>query len=156
METDNLIQKEAADALLDVGVSLPLFRIPFTRRLVRLTMRRPCLGSQIRIAKKYLSLGCTCEEMEKFTKAEEMAFLARHGQTISEMIALTILRGYLSGMLYKPLAFILRWFVRDEFLQGANLRFVSLLGTRSFLNIIRYAEAYNPLKPNLSHTAEGS
>lgn len=154
------IEIEAADALLDVGVSLPLFRIrlPFARRSrsIRLTMRRPVLGSQIRIAKKYLSLGFTYEEMEAFSKEEELAFLAGHGKTVSEMVALTILRGYVSGWFYKPLAFVLRWFVRDEFLQGANLRFVSLMGTKSFENIIRFAEAYNPLKPSLSHEAKGS
>ena len=154
------IEIEAADALLDVGVSLPLFRIrlPFARRSrsIRLTMRRPSLGSQIRIAKKYLSLGFTYEEMEAFSKEEELAFLAGHGKTVSEMVALTILRGYVSGWFYKPLAFVLRWFVRDEFLQGANLRFVSLVGTKSFENIIRFAEAYNPLKTSLSHEAKGS
>ena len=145
------IEIEAADALLDVGVSLPLFRVrlPFARRSrsIRLTMRRPVLGSQIRIAKKHLAIGFTYEEL---------AFLARHGKTVSEMVALTILRGYVSGWFYKPLAFALRWFVKDELLQGANLRFVSLMGTKSFENIIRFAEAYNPLRPSLSHEAKGS
>lgn len=154
------IEIEAADALLDVGVSLPLFRIrlPFARRSrsIRLTMRRPVLGSQIRIAKKHLAIGFTYEEMKAFSKEEELAFLARHGKTVSEMVALTILRGYVSGWFYKPLAFALRWFVKDELLQGANLRFVSLMGTKSFENIIRFVEAYNPLRPSLSHEAKGS
>ena len=119
-------------------------------------MRRPVLGSQIRIAKKHLAIGFTYEEMKAFSKEEELAFLARHGKTVSEMVALTILRGYVSGWFYKPLAFALRWFVKDELLQGANLRFVSLMGTKSFENIIRFAEVYNPLRSSLSHEAKGS
>ena len=48
-------------------------------------MKRPCLGSQIRIAKLYLQLGITYEEMEQFNKHEEMAFLAIHGKRVSKM-----------------------------------------------------------------------
>lgn len=50
-------------------------------------MKRPCLGSQIRIAKLYLQLGITYEEMEQFNKHEEMAFLAIHGKRVSKMVA---------------------------------------------------------------------
>ena len=71
------VEIEAAEALLDVGVSLPFlqFKMPFRKKPVsiRVTMKRPCLGSQIRIARLYLQLGITYEEMEQFNKHEEMA-----------------------------------------------------------------------------------
>lgn len=41
------VELEAAEALLDVGILLPLlrFRLPGGReRVLRVTMRRPCLG----------------------------------------------------------------------------------------------------------------
>lgn len=155
------VELEAAEALLDIGVSVPFkeIRVPFTRKHIRLrlTMKRPCLGSQIRIARHYLKLGYTAEQMEAFTKEQEMAFLAIHGRRLSLMIALTICRGAVSGLLFAPImAFVIRWFVPDAFIQGANLRFISLLGTRSFTNIIRSVEAINPLRPRLSQQEKGS
>ncbi len=155
------IEIEAADALLDVGVSLPLLRfmIPFRRKPVqiRLTMRRPCLGNQIRIARLYLETGVTHEEMTRFNKHEELAFLALHGSRISRMVALTICRGKLTGWLLTPVvAWILRWMVNDLWLQGANMHFISLLGTKSFMNIIGSAERVNPLAPRTSQRKRGS
>lgn len=155
------VEIEAADALLDVGVSLPLlrFKIPFKKKPVsfRVTMKRPTLGSQIRIAKLYLQLGCTYEEMEQFNKHEEMAFLAIHGKRVSKMIALTVCRGAITSVLFSGVvAWIIRWFVPDAYLQGANLRFITLLGTKSFMRIIESVQISNPLKPKESQKRKGS
>lgn len=55
------VQREASEALLDLGVSLPLkeWRLPFMKRPVqwRVTMRRPRLAGQICIVRLYLSMG---------------------------------------------------------------------------------------------------
>ena len=155
------VELETAEALLDIGVSLPFrtIRIPFTGKGVtfRVTMKRPCLGSQIRIARTYLKTGVTYEQMKAFNKDEEMTFLALHGRHISLMVALTICRGAITGLLFAPLmAWVIRWFVPDTFLQGANLRFVSLLGTKDFTNIIRSSEIAKPLRPRLSQKRKGS
>lgn len=149
------VELETAEALLDIGVSLPIkeFKIPFTgkRFAPRLIMKRPCLGNQIRIARHYLKIGFTYEEMKAFNKHEEMVFLAKHGKRVSKMIALTICRGAFSGWFLSPfMAWFIRWFVPDAFIQGANLRFITLLGTKDFMNIIRSSEIANPLRPRLS------
>lgn len=153
------VELEAAEALLDTGVSLPFktIRVPFTRKgfTLRVTMKRPCLGSQIRIARQYHKIGVTYKQMKDFSKDEEMNFLALHGKCISLMVALTICRGAFTGWLFAPLmAWIIRWFVPDVFIQGANLRFITLLGTKDFTNIIRSAEIANPLRPKLSQQKE--
>lgn len=155
------IEIEAADALLDVGVSLPLLqvKIPFRRNpvRVRLIMRRPCLGNQIRIAKLYLETGVTHEAMERFNKHEELAYLALHGKRVSKMVALTICRGRFTGWLLTPVvAWLLRWMVDDRWIQGANLRFITLLGTKSFMNIIGSVERVNPLASRTSQKKKGS
>ena len=155
------VELEAAEALLDIGVSLPFkaVRIPFTdkRFALRMTMKRPCLGNQIRIARHYLKIGVTYEQMKVFEKHEEMVFLATHGKRISKMIALTICRGAFSGWLLSPfMAWFIRWFVPDAFIMGANLQFITLLGTKDFMNIIRSAEIANPLRPRLSPKRKGS
>lgn len=145
------IEIEAAEALLDIGVSLPFFKIPFTRKAIRLTMRRPCLGGQIRLARLYLQTGITYEEMLEFSKHDELAYMALHGRKVSKMVALTICRGPVTGTLFAgPLAWLLRWMVDDAYLRAANIQFLQLLGTKSFMTIIRSISATNPMRPRLS------
>lgn len=155
------VEMEASGALLDIGVSVPLreIKIPFTRWKFtpRLTMKRPCLGSQIRIARQYLKIGVTHEEIKAFTKHEELEFMAKHGRRISRIIALMICRGFVSGWLLSPVvAWVVLWFVPDVFIAGANLKFITLLGTKNFENIIKSSEIANPLRPRLSQEKEGS
>lgn len=150
---------EAADALLDAGVSLPLCRLklPLIRKPIelRLRTRRPTLGGQIRVTRKFLDLGVTYEQIKAMTPSEQAVFLAVHGKTLSELIALCILTGYLSGrLLYKPLSWIIRWRAREEHILAITLGYISLLGTQSFQTIIRYLEGRNPLR--LSQQEMGS
>jgi hypothetical protein len=155
------VEYAAAEALLDQGVSVPFkgIRIPFTKIIwqPRVVMRRPRLGGQIRIARHYLRLETTHEQMQAFTKEQEAAFMARHGKRLSKMIALTVCRGWISGKLLTPIvAFLIRHFVDERFIHGAHEEYVCLLGAKSFSNIIRSAEILNPMKPTLSHTRNGS
>jgi hypothetical protein len=152
------VQQEASEALLDVGVSVPLkpIRLPFRKKrlLLRLTMRRPRLSTQIKIARLYLSLGVTYAELEALNKDGQMCFIAEHGKTISEMVALTM-----CGKWWKPVwlvSWILRHWVDNLYMQVAMMKFVLLLGTESFTNIIRSAEMTNPMKLRLSQKKKGS
>jgi hypothetical protein len=151
----------AAEALLEQGVSVPFkeVRIPFTKKSwqPRLTMRRPHLGGQIRISRLRLKMGVTYEQIEGFTAQQEDEFIARHGKTLSKMVALTICRGYLSGKLLMPMvAFFIREWVDVRFLLGAHTTYLSLLGVKSFGNIITSAEVLNPMRPTMSHKKRGS
>lgn len=151
MNANQHIEIKAAEALLDIGVSLPFFKIPFTRKAIRLTMRRPCLGGQIRLARLYLQTGITYEEMLEFSKHDELAYMALHGKRVSKMVALTICRGPITGALFAGiLAWLLRWAVDDAYLRAANMQFLRLLGTKSFMTIIRSISATNPMRPRLS------
>lgn len=152
------VQQEASEALLDVGVSVPLkpIRLPFRKKrlLLRLTMRRPRLSTQIKIARLYLSLGVTYAELEALDKDGQMCFIAEHGKTISSMVALTM-----CGKWWKPVwlvSWILRHWVDNLYMQVAMMKFVLLLGTESFTNIIRSAGMTNPMKLRLSQKKKGS
>lgn len=150
------VELEAAEALLDIGVSVPLkaFGLPFSKRkiVLRLTMKRPMLWNMIKIATLYLEMNVTSEQMGSFTKEEEMEFIAIHGKRVSQMVALAICRDGISGsVLYRPLAWFLRRMVPDVFLQGAFRCFISLIGTKAFMTIINSVETANPMKPKLSH-----
>lgn len=155
-KTIRLIQKEAAEALLNIGVSVPLkeIRLPFRKRplVVRVTMRRPAMSGQIEVARTYLSMGVTSAEMDKFTKEEQMAFIAEHGEKVCRMIALTLGR----SCFVKPLTWFVKHFVRYEFQVAAVKRFVTLMGTDPFIDIIRSAERMNPMKLRLSQKRQGS
>lgn len=153
--TARKIQQEGADALLDAGVRVPLLRLhlPFTKRRfeIRVIMRRPCLSGQILIAKTYLSMGVKSEEMWQFTKEEEMQFLANHGKGISRMVAYMICRSARwRWLLVKPIAWIVRNHMSNEHMLGVLKRFITLMGTDPFIDIIRSAERVNPMKLRLS------
>ena len=151
------IQREGAEALLDAGVSLPLkdLRIPFRKEPLRfrLTMKRPTLARQIKIAHAYLSMDTTAEELEKMDHEGQMAFLARHGKTLSRIIALTMERWWLPVWL---LSWLVRHLMKWEYQKAAFAQFVLLMGTQSFIPIIRSAEMTNPMKLRLSQGKRGS
>lgn len=154
------IELDAAEMLLDTGVSLPLMVIvPFKKKPVvfaRLTMKRPFLGSQMRIARLFLQMNVTWEEIEAFSREQEYAFIAKNGKALSIMIALTILRGPVSGLFAPLLAWVLRWCVPPVMLLGANLQYTSLLGIKPFTTIIRSTQRINPMTPRLSRKKKGS
>ena len=163
MEADVIrqIEREGADALLDTGVSVPLkaIHIPFkkTPLVLRVTMKRPCMSGQLRIARTYLSMGVTSEEMWKFTKEEEMQFLVNHGKKVSRMLAYMICRGYFARKFGVCLT---SWFIRNfmphEYQMEVMKKFVTLMGTDPFIPIIRSAEIANPMKLRLSRRKKGS
>ena len=163
MEEDVIrqIQREGAEALLDIGVSVPLkaLRIPWRKRplVLRVTMKRPCMSGQLRIARTYLSMGVTSEQMWKFSKEEEMSFLVKHGKKVSRMIAYMICRGWLAR---KFCVGLMSWFIREmmtyEYQMEVMKKFVTLMGTDPFIPIIRSAEISNPMKLRLSHVRKGS
>lgn len=113
-KTIRQIEKEGAEALLDTGLSVPLkeLHLPFFKKSIqlRVTMRRPTLAGQIRIAREWLAMGVTSEEMWHFSKEEEMRFVADHGKKISRMIAYTLCRGWISRNLLVGLT---AWAVRN-------------------------------------------
>ena len=155
------IQKEGAEALLNTGVSVPLkeFRLPFKKKPVRLrvTMKRPYMSGQLRIARTYLSMGVTSAQMDAFTKEEEMKFIVEHSNAISRIIAYTICQGYVSRHLFVGfVAWLIRNFVEDRYLMVAFRTFIRLMGTKSFTTIIRSVEISNPMKLRLSQKRKGS
>ena len=155
------IQIEAADALLNAGISVPIkeFRLPFKKKPVRLriTLKRPYMSGQIRIARTYLSMNVKAADMENFTKEQEMAFLVEHGVAISRIIAYTICVGFISQRLFVGLvAWFIRHFVEHRYIMLVFKTFTRLMGSRPFTTIIRSAEMANPLKRRLSHKGKGS
>lgn len=111
------VELEASEALLDVGVSIPFkVRLPFTRKkftLFRVTLKRPYLGGLIRIARLYLQTGVTFEELGSYTKEQELAYLAQHGDRLAGMIAYMVCRR--EKAVFAPLMkWFIKWFVPED------------------------------------------
>lgn len=151
------IQREGAEALLDAGVSLPLkdFKIPFRRKplQLRLTMRRPTLARQIKIARTYLQMETTADELAAMPHAEQLRWLVKHGRRLSRLIALTVENRWLPT---RMMSWLIRHGVKHEYQLAAVTRFVGLMGTDPFLPIIRSAEIANPMRLRLSRRKTGS
>ena len=151
------IQLEASEALLDIGVSVPFkpLRVPFRKKPVylRMTMQRTTLGRLIELSREWLSVGMTLDEFEGLDWDGQMAFLGKHGKTLSRMIALTI------RCRWVPIC-LLSWLVRHwmpwEYQRAAVLRFLTLVGTSPFTIIIRSAARMNPMRVRLSQGKKGS
>lgn len=141
-----------------MGVSVPFkpIRLPWRKKPVcmRMTMRRPRLSGQIKIARLYLKLGKSYSELEALDKDGQMKFIAEHGKDIADMVALTMCDRW-----WKPVCIVswmLRHWVDNIYLQVAMMKFVMLLGTENFMPIIKSAEMTNPMKLRLSHRKKGS
>lgn len=150
------LEIECADALSDIGISVPLLciKIPFRKKpwVISVTMRRPTMGSLIKIARIHLSMGVTFEDMQKFTKEEEFEFIAKHGNKVAEIASLAILRNGLKVLLFGWLMKrIILWCVSDRHLMAVSRQFTPLFGTKAFENIIKSVEVANPLVPRMSH-----
>lgn len=147
---------EAAELLLDAGVSLPFLKIfGFT---LRLTMRRPTLGGIIRISREQMKLGVTPAEMKAFTVEQAQHFLAEHGLTLAKIIALTVCRGWLSGLILAPLlARAILWWMPYQYLLSAQMVFIHHLSdVKNFQPIISCVDQINPLRPKLSQSVRRS
>lgn len=158
---ERLIQIEASEALLDSGVSFPLkaINIPFRKKplVLRLTAKRPRLSVQIRLAKIYLKMGVKAADILRFTKEDDLQFLAEHGKDVSVMVAMAVCGTSVRCRLFSRfLAWLIRHYVEDDYLQGVFSRFVLLIGTKRFTNIIRSVESANPMSPRLSRKTKRS
>lgn len=151
MTRDAKIEKQIADALLDVGISLPLLRLrlPFCRAWVwRVTMARPRLGTMIRIHRLYLDMDITPQRLAAMRPEEQMRFYDRHGKRLSLAIALAVCGGYISGRLVAPLlAWVIRRGMPREYQIEAQKQFMALQSLTDFMPITAWDEAANPLKP---------
>lgn len=151
------IQREGAEALLNVGVSFPLCRIrmPWKKetREWRVTMHRPTLRRQIKISREWLSTNTSLEDFRKMDYEAQLEWLVKHGKALSRIIALAL------GWRLLPLwlsAWIVRRYIRHEYLICAMDTYVSLMGTASFMSIISSVEITNPMKLRLSQMKKGS
>jgi hypothetical protein len=145
----NKIESDAADLLLDLGVRIPVRTLRFLdlKKVRHITIRRPYLGTLLKIAKIHCKIGLKHEDMEGWGKDENMQFIADHGKDVSLAVAYGIARGRITSLLFARLiAWWLRWRVHPIYLSEAFFQIIKLTNTVPFQNIILLSGAMNPLK----------
>lgn len=144
-EMESLAERVMSDA----GISLPL-RLPGGRH-IRWVMRIPTLESRCRMARMYLKLGVTHEELRAYTFEQKLEFMVKHTKTVSRMVAYAIVRGSVSGrLLNRPVAWMLRNCMHPAALEEAWMIALSTMSTVPFGSTIRLAEVMSLTAPNLS------
>lgn len=149
------MEAAASELLLDLGVSVPVRPLRFLskkRKPRRIVLRRPYTGTLIRQIREYRKIGVTYEDMKAYNYDEMLNFVADHGKQVSEVIACTIVRGYISYMLlHRIVSWWLRWRVHPSFLGEAMVQLMMMVDTSPFQNTIRSVEKMNLMKPRMSH-----
>lgn len=126
-EMESLAERVMSDA----GISLPL-RLPGGRH-IRWVMRIPTLESRCRMARMYLKLGVTHEELRAYTFEQKLEFMVKHTKTVSRMVAYAIVRGRVSGrLLNRPVAWMLRNCMHPAALEEAWMIALSTMSTVPF------------------------
>ena len=134
-------QREAANILLDLGVSIPmtaprLFRW-FGKKQFRLIIRRPYWGTMVRISRAWLSIGITAETIKSNTLEDDMKLMQQHRKTVARIVAYGSLRGWFSGFFAPVLGSILLWRAHPTILVEAAYKLVTLSRVEDFTNTIR-------------------
>ena len=161
--TDIEAQREAANILLDLGVSIPmtaprLFRL-LGKKQVRLTIKRPCWGTMVRISRCWLSIGVSSEKINANTLEEDLTLIRDHGKTVCKVVAFGVLRGWFSGLFAGILARYLLWKVHPTILVEAAYKMVTLSRVEDFINTIRLIgtmDVTNSLSPKEKGSQEAT
>jgi hypothetical protein len=134
-------QREAANILLDLGVSIPmtaprLFRW-FGKKQIRLTVKRPCWGTMVRISRRWLSMGIEAGKIKNNTLEDDFSLMQAHAGTVATIVSYGILRGRFEGLFAPLLGRILLWRVPPVFLVEAAYKLVTLSRVEDFTSTIR-------------------
>lgn len=146
-------QLKAADALLDIGISIPLrpVRIRKWKWTPRVTIKRPPLGGLLRILRVWLTMDTDTKRLDAMSESERLNFIAANGRALSKMVSLMVYSGKISGRMLAPLlATLLRWRCHPDVLLYTALQFIQLQDTSSFTDIIALVEGLNVLAPKAS------
>lgn len=150
---------KATEALLDIGVSVPLRPVRFRawNWTPRVTVRRPPLGGFLRILRVWFSLNVTVEELDKFTREERLRFLEKNGKAVSKIVALAVFSSYIRGRVLAPVfAWFLRWRCHPDVMLYVVSEFMRLQDAQSFIDITKSVATINIVAPRLGQKRKRS
>lgn len=147
------IEKRAAKVLLKRGVKVeilaPLFLRIFGKKTISLQITSPTANTLILIAEKYLSMNI--EKTEDLSIPEAFSILKNHSQSMTDIIAISILNDYKKMWMRKLLSRFLGSRLKQEEINYLFHLIIVYGGVEDFISTIRLMEATRITKPmNLS------
>lgn len=139
------------DTILDKGVRVPIPTPLFLRfigiRKFNMVVRRPVIGTLLRISKRYVMLRID----EKFDEQDWQDWLMlfnEKAKPVSEIVAVGMLRGKWAGRLFTWfLARYLRWHLDTKQMAEIAAMLVTLSGIQDFMNTITFLRGMKTTTP---------
>ncbi|AFR36548.1 hypothetical protein [Riemerella anatipestifer] len=155
-----LTEIKAAKLLLKRGVELmlpaPFFLRLFGKKQIKLTLKTPCLESQLAVSEAFLQTGIFLKE-DEISMQKALEILSNHGVRISEIIAMAIQNETRINWRVRRLAKRLRQTINTEEMSYLFSLLVAFSGVQDFTNTIRLIQETRITKPmNLSPTEKTS
>ncbi|AKQ39403.1 hypothetical protein AS87_03470 [Riemerella anatipestifer Yb2] len=155
-----LTEIKAAKLLLKRGVELmlpaPFFLRLFGKKQIKLTLKTPCLESQLAVSEAFLQTGIFLKE-DEISMQKALEILSNHGVRISEIIAMAIQNETKINWKVRWLAKRLRKNINTEEMSYLFSLLVAFSGVHDFTNTIRLIQETRITKPmNLSPTEKTS
>jgi hypothetical protein len=131
----------AAKTILEKGSGLeipaPFFFRLFSRKTLKFEIKKPTAAVCLEITIMRLEMGVTDEEFENMTIEQGLAFMAKHGKTISDILAKVILStNNLNGISEKQLSKMLLKYFPFSFLIERFHEVTLGSGLEDFMNFI--------------------
>ncbi|AGC39520.1 hypothetical protein JSO53_04235 [Riemerella anatipestifer] len=157
---EQLTEIKAAKLLLKRGVELmlpaPFFLRLFGKKQIKLTLKTPCLESQLAVSEAFLQTGIFLKE-DEISMQKALEILSNHGVRISEIIAMAIQNETRINWRIRRLAKRLRKNINTEEMSYLFSLLVAFSGVHDFTNTIRLIQETRITKPmNLSPTEKTS
>ncbi|MDY3528664.1 hypothetical protein PG593_02575 [Riemerella anatipestifer] len=157
---EQLTEIKAAKLLLKRGVELmlpaPFFLRLFGKKQIKLTLKTPCLESQLAVSEAFLQTGIFLKE-DEISMQKALEILSNHGVRISEIIAMAIQNETRINRRVRRLAKQLRQTINTEEMSYLFSLLVAFSGVQDFTNTIRLIQETRITKPmNLSPTEKTS
>ncbi|WP_052910367.1 hypothetical protein [Riemerella anatipestifer] len=157
---EQLTEIKAAKLLLKRGVELmlpaPFFLRLFGKKQIKLTLKTPCLESQLAVSEAFLQTGIFLKE-DEISMQKALEILSNHGVRISEIIAMAIQNETRINWRVRRLAKRLRKNINTEEMSYLFSLLVAFSGVHDFTNTIRLIQETRITKPmNLSPTEKTS
>ncbi|MDY3338428.1 hypothetical protein PG279_04475 [Riemerella anatipestifer] len=151
---EQLTEIKAAKLLLKRGVELmlpaPFFLRLFGKKQIKLTLKTPCLESQLAVSEAFLQTGIFLKE-DEISMQKALEILSNHGVRISEIIAMAIQNETRINWRVRRLAKQLRQTINTEEMSYLFSLLVAFSGVQDFTNTIRLIQETRITKPmNLS------
>lgn len=159
------VQQQAADTILGRGVR---FRIPaplFLRligiRSVGVTLKPPHYGTMIAFANSAVAMGIDVSTLADGDIGQCHALMAKHGDGLTRVIAIAILRTKWRIRLFTGLvANWLKWSLTAQRMMELFLLYTLQSNLQDFITTIRYLQVQNPMErtkeKEKSHEESGS